>query len=416
MTGDDAWQFAQNAETEARLRAGVIPSLVALLESLPDTPPDDAEDYTAYGVAHGFYCRIARTAQAALQLVDAGYGREAAPLRRALWEHALALTWVVDEGKAASDSLTRVHQNRMEWIKSLVVGKSNLTADLFDPLLTFEVDSHGQDHLAQFGQLVQRYQFGDDLLTPWLVDTGSSHPSFSTARDYWHDDATRLATVPETDVTISNDVCAIFVPWWIGSCAMDRLTGWGDELASIGKVVGLPIMLIEKKKTPEARQAPGDMESFAREHVCYEAEMLVATAARLRDLPEGTVDHDAVLESFLVHARLLDDFLACPIPEQKGRGNDDVVARYYVPTWPLKRVIPGSQRVQANKLVAHLTWSREDKQPIDVALILGSVVSGLRRFLSEVPSERRPWFERAQQALAGQGGATATTTTTTTTN
>ncbi len=74
------------------------------------------DDDTAYAVAHGFYCRVARTAQAALSLVDIGFGSEAAPLRRSVLEHVLALAWVIDEGAAAVAALSE--RTRAEWAPS----------------------------------------------------------------------------------------------------------------------------------------------------------------------------------------------------------------------------------------------------------------------------------------------------------
>lgn len=87
-----------------------------------------------------------------------------------------------------------------------------------------------------------------------------------------------------------------------------------------------------------------DLDTFARQHVGYEAEMLVGTAELLRRMPEGTIAHDAVLESFLVHARLLDDFLARDLPKPGTPSEDDVVARHYLPNWPRARVMSKSER------------------------------------------------------------------------
>jgi hypothetical protein len=43
------------------------------------------------------------------------------------------------------------------------------------------------------------------------------------------------------------DVHQIGIIWWLAACQMDRLTGWGERLASIGRPVGLGIIELTKK-------------------------------------------------------------------------------------------------------------------------------------------------------------------------
>jgi len=68
-----------------------------------------------------------------------------------------------------------------------------------------------------------------------------------------------------------------------------------------------------------------------------------------------------LLESLLVHVRLLDDFLA-----NKVTHKDDLIARHYNPTWPSKGFLKPYERAAISKKVAHLTRSRQD-QVIDQA-------------------------------------------------
>jgi hypothetical protein len=240
--------FRADEATEQLLRSAVFPGLTALTVALPQLPPDEVDDDTAYAVAHGFYCRAARTAQAALSLVDTGFGSEAAPLRRALLEHVLALAWVIDEGPAAVAALTRAHQGRMAGIKKLMDGRWSFTDEDFEMLLSADVPSQGQDHLVAFRHLVDRYDVSDDLLIAWLSDTGESHPSFLTARAYWHDGGSRLDVVP--DDAPRNDVHAIGFLWWLAACEMDHLLGWGDALAALGGPAGLPVVRVGRQQPP----------------------------------------------------------------------------------------------------------------------------------------------------------------------
>lgn len=236
--------FRADEATEQLLRVAVFPGLTQLTAALPQSPPNGVADETAYAIAHGFYCRVARTAQAALLLVDAGFASEAAPLRRSMLEHVLALTWVIDDGRAADASFTRAHQARMASVQKLMDGRWSITDEDFERLLSLDVPSQGQDHFVAFGQLVKQYKVSDDLLIAWLADTGESHPTFVTARAYWHDEGHRLDVVPVGGSR--TDVHAIGLLWWLAACALDRLVGWGDALRDIGAPAGLPVLRLEK--------------------------------------------------------------------------------------------------------------------------------------------------------------------------
>lgn len=239
--------FKADQATEDRLRSTVLPGLTALFESLPAVPPRGTQDDNVYATAHGFYCRVARTAQAALWLADDGFGSEGAPLRRAMVEHVLALAWVIDQGEAALAALTRAHQARMRSIRDLADGTwAALKDEDFESLLDREVPSKGQDHLVTFGQLAKTYDVSKDLLIAWLSDTGESHPSYLTARAYWHDEGSRLGIEPEERVT--SDVHAIVSLWWLATCEMDALVGWGERLAPVGAAAGLPVLRLPRKQ------------------------------------------------------------------------------------------------------------------------------------------------------------------------
>jgi hypothetical protein len=137
-----------------------------------------------------------------------------------------------------------------------------------------------------------------------------------------------------------------------------------------------------------------DLSDYARSHVCYEVRMLLGTYAllpRARDL----IEHDAALESFLLHARALDDFLGCSDP-RKG----DVVAGRYVDTWQPRYPLTPEQRRSVGKRVAHLTEDRVDKESIQVLALLAAVAAGFERFLAMLPPEQQSQFAEAATLLA----------------
>lgn len=239
VTSNAGRAFGVDGQTETRLREQVLPGLAGLLESLPEQPPTSA-DPDVYRVAHGFYCRTGRTCQAALLLMEAGRASEAAPLRRAAFEHAVSLAWVLKEGPAAVAALTRAHQGRMRSIRNLLDDSWTVGDADFEALLALEVPSGGQDHLVRITEVIKQYGLPKSLLVAWLADTGESHPSYLTARAYWHSSGTRLLTYPGD--RSRSDVFALAFIWWLASCEMGSVANWGQPLAELSELIGLPVM------------------------------------------------------------------------------------------------------------------------------------------------------------------------------
>jgi len=112
---------------------------------------------------------------------------------------------------------------------------------------------------------------------------------------------------------------------------------------------------------------------------------------------EEVRDASALVESFLLHARVLRDFFC-----REGKG-DDVVARHFVSGWTQPPVSEYSyisdqkQKDRLNKALAHLTTARvrydsEGKQ-WDVDKVRCEIERMIDRFLSELPDDRRAWFK-----------------------
>jgi hypothetical protein len=154
-----------------------------------------------------------------------------------------------------------------------------------------------------------------------------------------------------------------------------------------------------------------DPDTYARDHVCYDVRMLVETFALLARMQDGrlartVVEHDAVLESFLLHARSLDAFLG-----KTGPMKDDVLGSDYVAGWQQKYALSKAERDIVNKRVVHLTKLREPKTDVPVGEILAHVATGLGRFLAALQADQRPAFAEAFARLATpmpEGGTTNT--------
>jgi hypothetical protein len=106
-------------------------------------------------------------------------------------------------------------------------------------------------------------------------------------------------------------------------------------------------------------------------------------------------DASVILESFLLHTRVLRDFFCRP-----GKKPDDVFASDFVNGWvvpsPLNYSYVAEQEDWLNKSLAHLTTARvkhaaEGKQ-WDVATIKKEIDPIIDRFLAALPPERKSWF------------------------
>ena len=141
----------------------------------------------------------------------------------------------------------------------------------------------------------------------------------------------------------------------------------------------------------------------AADHIGYEVIMLVATRHRLTNLP--CVDPDvanAILESFLIHARNLTEFLWFP-----NKRKDDIRACDYFPAkiWERTRseLTDDVNTVQNEiaKHIAHLTKKRfsDAYAGWDTGIIEGSIKECFDVFLRSVPPENIPHdFDPFKQA------------------
>ena len=112
--------------------------------------------------------------------------------------------------------------------------------------------------------------------------------------------------------------------------------------------------------------APSELDGMAG-HIAYEVAMLALTSREL--LARGVGDlslmltpsdadrllNNVLVESFLLHARSIDDFLTCT---HKRRREGDAVAIDYNEAWVPSRVLEESVRTLINRRVAHLTVDR----------------------------------------------------------
>jgi hypothetical protein len=144
-----------------------------------------------------------------------------------------------------------------------------------------------------------------------------------------------------------------------------------------------------------------ELTAFAEEHIQYEVATLVQAATLWAAAPGllGPIAHSALLESALVHLRLLDDFLG---KDSQYRHKDDVLAIDYLDSWKQEYVLDGSDRNLINAQVAHLSMRRQAGQLWDVVGLSTPVLDRCAGFFTQLQaagSEYTAHFASARRIL-----------------
>jgi hypothetical protein len=154
------------------------------------------------------------------------------------------------------------------------------------------------------------------------------------------------------------------------------------------------------------RQTAEELDEWASRHVRYEVQMLVESAVEFTRryesmsapgrFQEPTID-DALLEATLVHARLLDEFLA-----GFSRHTAAVKARHWVSNWSSSGCLSADERRSINAQVAHLSSERAPWRDWDLRGYALACCQELERFLAEVAAhtpERSPAFDETREIV-----------------
>jgi len=132
--------------------------------------------------------------------------------------------------------------------------------------------------------------------------------------------------------------------------------------------------------------------------VLYEWNMFEWCANELQKRPEDYAYRNCLLESFLMHARVLHDFFMF------GPKEDAVSAQDFFDdpsTWQIKsrKLCPylSKERRRLQGMVPHLTYrrlnyKRTGQKPWNVTAIIDDITRAWAFFLASLPPERRFWF------------------------
>jgi hypothetical protein len=172
---------------------GYEPLLVEMLAMYPTcraSGPLEVRDgwgEVAY-LAHGWYLRCHRGAEALLLLDAAGYGEEASPIRRSMIEHALAPRWLAAEGSSILSTIAG-GQAKSATRRVDAVSKAGWTSVDLDEARSAVASAdaarldRSNDYLLQFASRVQKY--GDKHIMPvYLSECARTHPGYESAVCY----------------------------------------------------------------------------------------------------------------------------------------------------------------------------------------------------------------------------------------
>ena len=141
----------------------------------------------------------------------------------------------------------------------------------------------------------------------------------------------------------------------------------------------------------------GTLEASARD-VAYEVQMLIHVADAFpggQRIIESVEDRNVFLESFLVHARVVDEFL------RSTPNRDDITAEHYLPSWTGRSILTDVERLAIDKQVAHLTAARRDKIKFPVMAVARRLAVEFLDFCTQLYARDGgtwAWFLDAQVA------------------
>lgn len=132
-------------------------------------------------------------------------------------------------------------------------------------------------------------------------------------------------------------------------------------------------------------------------HVRYEHDMFVAISQFKTDESTPIVVWNALLESFALHFRSLDEFF---FSHRSDQHKDDARAADYVLVWAPPNDLRADVKDQIeaiNKRVAHLTYLR-DLYPSEwpVSKMWKAEALTWKAFIAALPPTRRPWFKEPE--------------------
>ncbi len=190
-------------------------------------------------IAHGWYSATRDWARGALLMEKAGLARSAAPLRRSMIEHALALAWLADAHEDVLASLRMAEQEHLKKLDEAMEGGGwsvppGLIDDLLDPPATGSPENTNL-HIKHLTQRLGQ----PNVLVAWLHETATCHATLSSASRYvstWPGEEAKGLAMGEAAESGSDQITLLLL---LASDGFNNfLVGapWTDELAGLERL------------------------------------------------------------------------------------------------------------------------------------------------------------------------------------
>lgn len=162
----------------------IVDELLDLYPTMTTLHLRDGHRRSTY-LAHGWYQRVRRSCEAVIGLDELGYGSEAAPIRRTIIEHTVALKWLSDEGDSVLDVMALEHAGRAKRIKKATKA-ANWTSVDQDEIQSVidEIDEESRDHARADFRYFWKQNQDQGVLAAYLAEVGRTHATYQSAIDY----------------------------------------------------------------------------------------------------------------------------------------------------------------------------------------------------------------------------------------
>ena len=180
----------------------ILDELLALYPTMATLELREAHMNAAH-LAHGWYQRVRRSCEAIVALERLGYDPEAAPIRRTIIEHTVALKWLAEEGDGVLDVMALEHAARAKRIMKATKAANWTSVDQNEiQTVIDEIDEDSRDYTkAEFKHFSKQNQ-DQSVLAVYLAEVGRPTPLTSppsTMRTWsrglsWTSRARRLTT------------------------------------------------------------------------------------------------------------------------------------------------------------------------------------------------------------------------------
>lgn len=215
---------------------------------LPDLLPQTME--VAQVIAHGWFRHVARSCEAALVLLEAGYDHEATPLHRSILEHTASLVWLANSGQTAVDAVQLNHQHKLgKLVLKLDDGWPAVPSATLEQL-ELELPKSPERFLLHVADLLKHFGL-EAFEVPWLAQCAITHPTLRSASCFW-----RRSSDGSVELTLNPVSGEDQLPTLLGNANLLLITtravhelagGFGDVLERAAELIGGPVELPRAK-------------------------------------------------------------------------------------------------------------------------------------------------------------------------